>query len=63
MSAINEATETTAPPGSALETLRVFLRLDLTSFGGGQSLIWAISGPNSSCDPSGSTSIVAVIPG
>jgi chromate transporter len=34
MSAINEATETTAPLGSALETLRVFLRLGLTSFGG-----------------------------
>jgi len=34
MSAINGATETTAPPGSALETLRVFLKLGLTSFGG-----------------------------
>jgi chromate transporter len=34
MSAINEATEITAHPGSALEVLRVFTRVGLTSFGG-----------------------------
>ena len=34
MSAINEAAETTARPGSPVETLRVFLHLGLTSFGG-----------------------------
>jgi chromate transporter len=34
MSTIGEANETTAHPGSALEVLRVCLRLGLTSFGG-----------------------------
>src|SRR3974390_253059 len=34
MGAVGETTEATANPGSVLETLRVFLRLGLTSFGG-----------------------------
>jgi chromate transporter len=34
MSAASETTESTANYGSALETLRVFLHLGLTSFGG-----------------------------
>jgi chromate transporter len=34
MSAVSEATQATVHPGSALEVLRVFTRLGLTSFGG-----------------------------
>jgi chromate transporter len=34
MTAATEAAETTGHPGSALEVLRVFTKLGLTSFGG-----------------------------
>src|SRR3974390_2168009 len=34
MGAVGETTEATANPGSVLETLRIFLRVGVTSFGG-----------------------------